>query len=68
MSRKCSVSGKGSQWGNKVSKANNKTKKISRPNLKSKRLFDEETKTWVRVKISARGLRTVDKQGGLRVS
>ena len=33
MSRVCSICGKGIQFGNKVSHANNKTKKVSYPNL-----------------------------------
>lgn len=33
MSRVCSICGKGIQYGNKVSHANNKTKKVSLPNL-----------------------------------
>ena len=63
MSRKCQISNKGSLRGNKVSHANNKSKKVSFPNLHTKRLFDTETGKWVRVKVSSRVLRTIDKKG-----
>lgn len=63
MSRKCTISGKGLQFGNKVSHANNKTKKVWRANLHTKRIFDSESGTWVRLKISSRTLRTIDKKG-----
>ncbi len=63
MSRKCSITQKGRLRGHKVSHANNKTNKISNANLHQKRLFDSETGKWVRVKVSSRVLRTIDKKG-----
>ena len=63
MARKCQISGKSLLRGNNVSHANNKTKKESWPNLHVKRLFDTETGKWVRIKVSSRILRTIDKKG-----
>ena len=63
MSRKCQVSGKSLQRGNNVSHAHNKTKKVSLPNLQVKKLFDTETGKYVRIKVSSRILRTIDKKG-----
>jgi large subunit ribosomal protein L28 len=63
MSRKCKISGKGPQNGHKVSHSNNKTNKVSYPNLQTKRLFDSVQKRWVKVKVSARMMRTIDKKG-----
>lgn len=63
MSRKCTISSKGSQWGNNVSHANNKTSKIWQPNLHTKRLFDTESGKWIKVKVSSRVMRTIDKKG-----
>lgn len=63
MSRKCSVSGKGAQKGHKVSHANNKSQKVTHANLHYRRLFDSETKKWVRVRVSSRVLRTIDRKG-----
>ena len=63
MSRRCQISNKGSLKGNKVSHANNKSIKVSHANLQTKWLFDSETKTWIRAKVSSRVLRTIDKKG-----
>jgi len=63
MSRVCQITKKGPQRGNNVSKAHNKTKKVWNVNLHSKRIFDSETGTWVKVKVSARVLRTINKKG-----
>lgn len=63
MSRRCSISGKGALNGHKVSHANNKSNKITYPNLQSKRLFDSATGKWVKVRLSSRVLRTIDKKG-----
>ena len=63
MSRKCQISNKSKLRGNKVSHANNKSKKAWEVNLISKRLFDSESGTWIRAKVSSRVLRTIDKKG-----
>ena len=63
MSRKCDISKKSRLKGHIVSHANNKSRKIWQANLKIKRLFDSASGAWVRVKVSARLLRTIDKKG-----
>jgi len=63
MSRKCQITKKGSQRGFNVSHANNKTLKRWDANLHWKRLFDSESGTWVRLKVSSRVLRTIDRKG-----
>lgn len=63
MSRRCTVTGKGSQNGHKVSHANNKSNKITYANLHSRRLFDSESGKWVRIRVSSRTLRTIDQKG-----
>jgi large subunit ribosomal protein L28 len=63
MARKCTISGKSFSRGHNVSHANNKTNKVSYPNLHWKRLYDSEAKKWVRVKVSSRALRTIGKNG-----
>ncbi len=58
---KCSVCGKGPQFGHNRSHALNATRKISKPNIINKRIvIDGEAR---RVKICARCLRTLDKKG-----
>lgn len=66
MARKCKLSGKGPLVGNRVSHANNKTKMRQLPNLQSKRVYIPEEDRWVRVRLTARALRTVTKKGLLQ--
>jgi large subunit ribosomal protein L28 len=63
MSRKCTLTNKGSLNGFKVSHAHNRTRKVWQANLQSKRLFDSESGTWVKIKVSTRTLRTINKKG-----
>jgi large subunit ribosomal protein L28 len=49
--------------GNNVSHANNKTKRRFLPNLQSRRFWVESENRWVRLRVSAQALRTIDKNG-----
>ena len=49
--------------GNNVSHANNKTRRRQLPNLQTKRIFVPELNRFVRIKISTRALRTLNKKG-----
>ena len=59
---KCELTGKSRMNGNKVSHSNIKTKKVTKANIQSKRIFDVETGKWVRMKISTSALRTLNKK------
>ncbi len=63
MSRVCQVTGKRVRVGNNVSHANNKTHRRFLPNLQNRRLWVESEKRWVTLRLSSRGLRTIDKKG-----
>lgn len=63
MSRVCQVTGKRMMVGNHVSHSNRKTKRKFYPNLITKRFFIPEENQWVTLKISANGLRTINKKG-----
>ncbi|HVS24752.1 MAG TPA: 50S ribosomal protein L28 [Gammaproteobacteria bacterium] len=63
MSRVCDVTGKRPMSGNKVSHANNKTRRRFLPNLHKQRFWLESEKRWVRLKVSRQGLRIIDKLG-----
>jgi large subunit ribosomal protein L28 len=63
MSRVCQVTGKGPMVGNKVSHANNKTKRRFLPNLHTQRFWLETEKRFVRLRVSRQGLRIIDKLG-----
>ena len=63
MARVCQVTGKRPQNGNHVSHANNKTKRRFLPNLQYRRFWLENEKRWIRLRLSQKGLRTIDKKG-----
>ncbi len=63
MSRVCQVTGKRPMVGNNVSHANNKTKRRFLPNLQSRRFWIEAESRWVRLRVSKKGLRIIDKKG-----
>ena len=63
MSRVCQVTGKKPMSGNNVSHANNKTRRRFLPNLHSKRIWVESEQRYVKLRVSQKGLRIIDKQG-----
>jgi large subunit ribosomal protein L28 len=67
MSRVCQVTGKRPMVGNIVSHSNIKSKTRSLPNLQKHRFWVANQKKWVTLKLSAHGLRIVNKRGIERV-
>lgn len=65
MSRRCELTGKGLMVGHNVSHANNKTKRVFRPNLQVISLASEALGQTYKLKISMSALRSVDRVGGL---
>lgn len=63
MSKICQVTGTKPLSGNNVSHANNKTKRKQLPNLQKKRIWLDEEKRWVTVRLTAKALKTLDKKG-----
>ena len=63
MAKVCKLTGKRPMVGNNVSHAHNKTRRRWLPNLQNKRIWVEELDRFVRLRISARALRTVEKKG-----
>lgn len=63
MSRVCQVTGKGPMTGNNVSHANNKTRRRFLPNLQTHRFWVESEKRFVRLRVSTKAMRTIDKKG-----
>jgi large subunit ribosomal protein L28 len=63
MAKVCQITGKRTISGNNVSHANNRTKRKFYPNLHNKRLFLEEEKVWVNLKVSTHALRIINKLG-----
>ena len=63
MARVCQVTGKRPVTGNNVSHANNRTKRRFLPNLHTHRFWVEDEKRFVKLRLSAKGMRIVDKVG-----
>ncbi len=63
MARVCQITGKKPIVGHHVSHANNKTKRRFLPNLQYRRLWLEDEKRWIRMRVSTAALRTIDKKG-----
>ena len=63
MSRVCQVTGKRPQSGNNVSHANNKTRRRFLPKIQQHRFWLESEKRFVKLKVSTKGMRIIDKLG-----
>lgn len=68
MARRCDLSGKQGQFGHRVSHAKNRTKHLFKPNLQNRKLFipdanDPNGGQYLKVKVSTRVMRTIDKLG-----
>lgn len=60
---KCKLSGRKPLSGNRVSFSQKKTKRVFKPNVQSKKIYVAELGRSVRIQMSARAMRTVDKIG-----
>ena len=63
MARVCQITGKRTVSGNNVSHANNRTKRTFKPNIHDRRFWVESEKRWVRLRVSHKGQRIIDKKG-----
>ncbi|MBT8419323.1 MAG: 50S ribosomal protein L28 [Gammaproteobacteria bacterium] len=63
MARVCQITGKRPATGNNVSHANNKTRRRYLPNLHTHRFWVDSENRWVKLRISTKGLRIIDKKG-----
>lgn len=63
MSRVCQVTGKKALVGNKVSHSNHKSKRRFEINLHTKRFWFEEEGRWVKLRVTKKGMKVIDKRG-----
>ncbi|HEY9115420.1 MAG TPA: 50S ribosomal protein L28 [Bacteroidales bacterium] len=63
MSKICQITGKKVISGHNVSHSNIKTKRTFEPNLQTKKFFVPESGKWITLRVSANGLRTINKKG-----
>ncbi len=63
MSRICQITGKRPITGHKVSHSNIKTNRWFYPNIQEKKFFIPEEDRWITLKVSSKGIRTINKIG-----
>ena len=63
MSKVCIVTGKRPATGNNVSHAKNKTRRRFLPNLHTHRFWVESENKYIKLKVSSKGMRIIDKKG-----
>ena len=63
MAQVCQVTGKRPMSGNNVSHANNRTRRRFSPNLHYHRFWVQSENRFVRLRVSAKGMRVIDKKG-----
>ncbi len=63
MPKVCQITGKKTVSGNNVSHAHNKTKRKFRPNLHYRRFWVESENRWVKLRLTQKAIRTIDKNG-----
>ena len=63
MARVCQVTGKKPMSGNNVSHAHNKTRRRFLPNLHTHRFWVESENRWVKLRLTTKGMRIIDKKG-----
>lgn len=59
----CEITGKTAVTGNNVSHSVRRTKRRFNPNLKTKRFWSEDEGRWITLKVSAAGIKTINKKG-----
>ena len=63
MARVCEITGKTPMLGNRVSHANNKTRRRFLPNLHYRKFWVESERRWVSLRLTNAALRTIDRKG-----
>lgn len=63
MAKRCQLTGVEPQFGHRVSHANNRSNRKFLPNLQWKRIWIPELQRWVRLRVSVRALKALDKKG-----
>lgn len=67
MSRVCQVTGKAPAFGNAVSHSHRRTRRRFDPNIQTKRYWLPSERRHIRIRVSVKGIRTIDRQGIERV-
>jgi large subunit ribosomal protein L28 len=68
MARRCQLTGVGPMSGNSVSHAHNRTNRRFLPNLQKKRIWVQELNRFVTLKLTAKAIKTITKNGTAEVA
>jgi large subunit ribosomal protein L28 len=63
MSRQCQLTGKKANNAYAISHSHRRTKKLQHANLQSKRVWWQEGNRWVKLKLSTKAIKTLEKKG-----
>lgn len=63
MSRVCQVTGRKPSFGNSISHSHRVTKRRWNPNIQNQRFWLPSEKRWVKLTVSAKGIKTINKKG-----
>ncbi|MEB3366181.1 50S ribosomal protein L28 [Saccharopolyspora mangrovi] len=63
MSVRCQVTGKKPGYGNQVSHSHHKTRRRWLPNVQNKRYWLPAENRWIRLRVSTKGMKTIEKRG-----
>lgn len=63
MSRRCQLFGTGPAFGKTVSHSHRRTNRRFNPNIQSKRYYLESERRWIRLTLSTRAIKTIDRRG-----
>ncbi|SFS55458.1 50S ribosomal protein L28 [Saccharopolyspora flava] len=63
MSVRCQVTGKKPGYGNQVSHSHHKTRRRWLPNMQTKRYWLPSENRWIRLRVSTKGMKTIEKRG-----
>ncbi|MBO8445724.1 MAG: 50S ribosomal protein L28 [Bacteroidetes bacterium] len=63
MAKVCQVTGRKRMVGNNVSHSKRRTKRVFALNLKNKKFWSEEEQRFITLKVSCKGIRTIEKNG-----
>ena len=68
MSRVCDLTGKRANNAYAISHSHRRTKKLQEANLQEKRIWWPQGKRWVKLRLSTKALKTLEKKGGINLN
>jgi len=63
MSRRCQLTGKKANNGYAISHSHRRNHKLQQPNLQWKRVWWPEGNRWVRLRLSTKAIKTIERKG-----